>query len=202
MLSLYDYQLAMLNPMCDSAPVQAAELLRTLGVTRAETADAAQRYRSAPRRAFDDYLAAWGAPESLTVAAFNRNMDMRTARWNLSFWPDLHIELSSPHERSVFRHFVRRPHLPPMVPRSLDDLTPWSCTAAEFSAGGLGPIDHVDGFGGIGDVSAFAVSDPHSHEIRTYWAYFDWSLLQGVEPAPDTYVWDPCCDGSTGQPRT
>ncbi|WP_218719826.1 hypothetical protein [Nocardia sp. MH4] len=44
----------MLNGMCDSAPIEAAELLGTLGVTRAETAPAERRLRRAPLRRLDD----------------------------------------------------------------------------------------------------------------------------------------------------
>lgn len=87
------------------------------------------------------------------------------------------------------RQLVRRPaHRSPRLD-SPADLTPWSCTHSELAASPLGPIVHVDGFGGIGDVVAFVGVDPKSRQDQIYWAHFDWSLLQFVDRAPETYVW-------------
>lgn len=191
MLTLYEYQLAMLDAMCESAPAEADALLRSLGIARTEPTIAMQLFRSEPRRTFDDYLAAWRTPDSMVVEPPARNLEMRTARWDLTFWPDLQLELSSPRESMLFRQFVRRPQIPRPRLASPADLTPWSCTYSELVDSSLAPIDHVDGMGGIGDVAAFAAIDPDSGQNRVYWAYFDWSLLQSVEPAPDRYVWEP-----------
>ncbi|MEV6071575.1 hypothetical protein AB0L82_33960 [Nocardia sp. NPDC052001] len=114
---------------------------------------------------------------------------MRYARWNLSFWPGLQIELTEVRRANLFREFVRRPDAPQPSLRSLSDLTPWSCTLRELDDSEFGPLDHLDGVGAIGDLSAFLVIDPDSGRERAYWANFDWSLLQYVEPAPTHYVW-------------
>ncbi|MGW6424596.1 hypothetical protein ACWF82_18140 [Nocardia sp. NPDC055053] len=191
MLTLYEYQLAMLDAMCESAPVEADALLRSLGVTRSAATSAMLRFRSEPQRSLDEYLAAWRTPDSMSVEPLRRDLEMRTVRWDLTFWPDLQLELSSPRQSILFRRFVRHPELPRPRLDSPGDLAPWSCTYDELVGSNLAPIDHVDGMGGTGDVAAFAAMDPDSGQNRVYWAYFDWSLLQSVEPAPDRYVWAP-----------
>ncbi|MFD6218816.1 hypothetical protein, partial [Nocardia salmonicida] len=120
---------------------------------------------------------------------------MRYARWDLTFWSGLQIELTHVWPTEViFRQFVRRSEVPLPRLESLSDLTPWSCTVGELNRSVFSPLDNVDGFGAVGDVLAFTASDPDSGFDRTYWAYFDWSLLQSVEPAPEGYVPKPCCE--------
>ncbi|MEV6217742.1 hypothetical protein [Nocardia sp. NPDC051833] len=198
MLSLYDYQLAMLHVMRDSAPIEAAALLHSLGATRVETALAEQRLRRAPRQRFDDYLAAWGAPDSAAVEILGVGTEWRKARWDLSFWPGLRIELTSPVEWFVGRRLVRHGDCPPPVLETVADLRPWSCTYDEFVDSGRWHVHYFDGMRSTRDIDAFVATDPESGRTCTYWARFDWSLLQSVELAPTEYVWKSCrdCDGS------
>lgn len=90
---------------------------------------------------------------------------------------------------ALFRNLLRLPTSPPPSPTSVADLTPWSCTWAEFHQAPLGPTEHVDGFGDIGTVASLKATDPETGRDRIYWAHFDWCILQSVEPAPDAYVW-------------
>ncbi|MEV6560209.1 hypothetical protein AB0M22_31135 [Nocardia sp. NPDC051756] len=180
-ITLYEYQLAMLHPMCDSAPASAEALLRTLGVTRADTAAAEQRRQAHRITSIAEFITGWGAPDSTNID-YHGGREFRYARWDLSFWPGLQVELTEiPHARILFRRFVRHPQHPRPRLESLSDLTPWSCTHSELSDSGFAPLDHVDGIGAIGDVSAFSAIDPATGQRGDYWAYFDWSLLQGVE---------------------
>lgn len=90
-----------------------------------------------------------------------------------------------PHAKRVFRQFIRSPRASALRLESLADLTHWSCTFGELARSSFGPLENVDGLRAIGDVSAFTTTDPDSGRDRTYWGFFDWSLLQSVDPAPD-----------------
>lgn len=191
--TLYDYQLAMLHAMCESAPTQAADLLDRIGATRADTAIAEKRWHFSDAtnnfRSIADYVTAWGAPNSERTEGPGEHA-VRYARWDLPFWPGLQIEwMEIPRHPSLFRNLLRHPDCPRPRFESVADLRPWSCTWSEFNDGTLGPTELVDGFGGIGDVGAFKGIDPDSGRSCVYWAHFDWSLLQQVELAPDTFVW-------------
>ncbi|MVU80902.1 hypothetical protein GPX89_27090 [Nocardia sp. ET3-3] len=192
--TLYDYQLAMLHPMCTSAPAQAAELLDRIGATRSDTAISENRwfYGHAINRfcSIAEYVTAWGAPDSSRVVR-NGDHETRYAGWDLPFWPGLQLEFMefSNHLRP-FKSLVRR-HDAPQVRASVADLTPWSCTVGEFHDGTLGPTTAVDGFGGVGYLAAVRELDPDSGADRIYWAHFDHGLLQYVEPAPEAYIWEP-----------
>ncbi|MEV0027954.1 hypothetical protein [Nocardia sp. NPDC050793] len=147
-------------------------------------ADATNNFRS-----IAEYVTAWGAPASERIERHG-DREVRYAGWDLPFWPGLQIEwMEIPHHPSLFRQLLRHPDCPRPRLESIADLTPWSCTWNEFRDGTMGPTDFVDGFGGIGDVVALRAIDPDSGRNRVYWAHFDWSLLQHVEPAPDTYIW-------------
>ncbi|WP_431956705.1 hypothetical protein [Nocardia lijiangensis] len=191
--TLYDYQLGMLHAMCKSAPAQAVDLLDRIGATRADAAIAEKRWWFSDAtndfRSIAEYVSAWGAPASERTE-HHGDREVRFAGWDLPFWPGLQIEWMEipPHPRP-FRQLLRHPDCPPPRLESVADLTPWSCTWNEFHGLPLGPIDFVDGFGGVGDVAAFRTIDPACGCNRVYWAHFDWGLLQHVEPAPDTYVW-------------
>lgn len=191
--TLYDFQLSMLHAMCESAPACAADLLDRVGATRADAAAAEKRWWFADAtndfRSIAMYTAVWGAPDSERIE-HNAECAVRYAVWDLAFWPGLRIEwMEIPHHDRLFRQLLRHPDCPRPPRGSVADLTPWSMTHNELHDGSWGPIDCVDGFGGIGDVAAFRAIDPDSARTRVYWAHFDWSLLQYVEPAPDTYVW-------------
>ncbi|MGW4352156.1 hypothetical protein ACWELJ_08685 [Nocardia sp. NPDC004582] len=193
--TLYDYQLAMLHPMCTSAPARAADLLDRIGATRIDTAISEKRwfYGHATNNfcSIAEYVAAWGTPDSSRVER-NGDRETRYAGWDLPFWPGLQLELMelSAHVRP-FKNLVRS-HGSPRPPRAVvADLTPWSCTVGEFHDGTLGPTDVVDGFGSVGYLAAFQGLDPASGADRIFWAHFDHGLLQYIEPAPETYVWEP-----------
>ena len=191
--TLYDYQLAMLDAMCESAPTKAADLLDRIGATRIDTAHAAKRWWFIdPANKFTsiaEYVTAWGAPASERIEDSGDHA-VRYAAWDLPFWPGLRIEwMEQPNHSRPFRQLLRHPDCPRPRLESVASLTPWACTHNELRDGSFGPTDYVEGFGAVGDVTAFKATDPHSGREHIYWANFDWGLLQYVEPAPDTYVW-------------
>ncbi len=194
MISLRDYQLAMLSPMCDRAPAQAQALLESVGADRSDTVAAEQRRRTMqPYITVDECAAVWGSPASDEL---DEDGTLRYTRWDLSFWPDLQVEfaeLTSNYRRVVSRQFVRRPGSSAPQLNTLADLTPWSCTQGELEAGRFGPLIYVTGFGAVGDLDAFTVVDPETGRERYYWADFDWTLLQSVEPAPHDWRPEPGC---------
>lgn len=190
--TLHDYQLSMLHAMCESAPVQSAALLERLGATRIDTAIAEKRWWWADAinnfTSIDEYVRAWGAPTSERIARHG-DREIGYARWDLSFWPGLQIEFMDLYRgHGVFRNLLRSPELPRPQIDSVADLTPWSCTSQELQDCSLGPVDHVDGFGSIGDVIAFTAIDPETGCRQTYFARLDWGLLQSVKPAPGWYL--------------
>ncbi|UGT44842.1 hypothetical protein LTV02_16220 [Nocardia yamanashiensis] len=190
--TLYDYQLAMLHPMHKSAPAQAAALLDRIGATRIDTAISEKRwfYGEAVNnfKSIDEYVTAWGAPTSERIEQVESGHKVRYAAWNLTFWPELQVEFMEIRRgHHIFKNLLRRPELPRPPIESVADLTPWSCTYSELQESSLAPIDHVDGFGAVGDVVAFAATDPDTGRQQHYFAYIDWALLQSVEPAPGWY---------------
>ncbi|MFE3226080.1 hypothetical protein [Nocardia sp. NPDC059228] len=190
--TLHDYQLAMLHPMCRSAPDQAADLLDRIGATRIDSAIAQKRWFHGEAinnfRSIDEYVTAWGAPTSNRTERHN-GREIRYARWDLSFWSGLQVEFMELHRGyNMFRRLLRRPELPQPRIDSVADLTPWSCTSDELRDSSVGPVDYVDGFGAVGDVVAFTATDPDAGCRQRYFAYIDWGLLQSVEPAPAWYV--------------
>ncbi|MFB8003557.1 hypothetical protein [Nocardia sp. NPDC056000] len=179
--------------MCKSAPARAEELLVRIGATR-EQAEAAEKrwwFAEATNKfsTIDEYISAWGAPASDRVER-RHGREVRYAAWDLPFWPGLRLEwMQLPNQPHMLRTLYRAPGFSPPPLASVADLTPWSCTWDEFHDGRLGPTDVFDGFGGPGTVACFRGVDSGSGHERTWFAIFDWGLLQRVEPAPDTYVW-------------
>ncbi len=185
--TLHDYQLGMLHVMCQTAPVQSADLLNRIGATYADTAAAEERWWWAEAtnhfESLAEYVTAWGAPVSEGPHPHGAHI-ARYARWDLSFWPGLQIELMEvPRNPGViFRRLLRKPGVPPPRPDSVADLTPWSCTQEEFEDCDLGPFRHFDGFGDHRVIMGFEALDAESGRNRSYTAWFEWGLLQSVQP--------------------
>ncbi|MFB7718504.1 hypothetical protein [Nocardia sp. NPDC056100] len=187
MSTLYDYQLAMLHTMVTAAPAPVAELLDRIGATHADAAAAGEWWRS-PEISSDfgtlaGYVTAWGAPDSEESHPDGAHL-AHYARWDLSFWPGLQIELSEFPQgpRHVFRRLIRKHGIPQPRLESVADLTPWSCTQEEFEASDLGPFDDFDGFGDIRVILDFDAVDAESGHKRRYSARFERGLLQSVKP--------------------
>ncbi|MCU1644712.1 MAG: hypothetical protein JWN03_4987 [Nocardia sp.] len=184
--TLHDFQLSMLHPMCRSAPAQAAELLDRIGATRADTAIAEARwwFGNATNNftTITEYVSAWGAPDSENIEGDGAR-ETRSARWDLPFWPGMQFEFTAiGRYPRLFHRLLRQPGVPVPQLDSIDNLTPWSCTQAEFLNSGLGPFDQDIDLGSIGNRIDFEAVDPESGRRRPYRALFDWGLLQSVEP--------------------
>ncbi|MGV9834727.1 hypothetical protein ACWDUL_11095 [Nocardia niigatensis] len=184
--TLYEFQLSMLRPMCRSAPAQAGELLDRIGATHADTAIAEARWWFGDATnnftTIAEHITVWGAPDSGHVERCG-DMEVRSARWDLPFWPDLQFEFRAMgRHRRLFHRLLRRSGVPGPRLDSVGTLTPWSCTQEEFLDSGLGPFEQDINLGLIGNVIDFEAVDPESGRRRPYRAYFDWGLLQSVEP--------------------
>ncbi|WP_458688867.1 hypothetical protein [Nocardia tengchongensis] len=183
--TLHDFQLSMLHPMCKSAPTQAAGLLDRIGATSADTEVAQARWWFGDATnnftTIAEYVTAWGAPNSEGNEHYGER-EIRSAQWDLPFWPGMQFEFRAMGPRHLFHRMVRKPGVP--VPRldSIEDLIPWSCTKDEFLGSGLGPFDEDIDLGTIGNRIDFEAVDPESGRRRPYRARFDWCLLQSVEP--------------------
>ncbi|WP_157573954.1 hypothetical protein [Nocardia jejuensis] len=171
--------------MCRSAPSQAEELLERVGATRADTATAEARwwYGDATNNftTLAEYVAAWGAADSEHIE-IHGNREIRSARWDLSFWPGMQFEFRAVGPCHLLHRLLRSPDLRAPQWDSIADLTPWSCTEEEFLDSGLGPFAEDIDLGSSGHRIEFDAVDPGSGRRRPYCALFDWGLLQSVEP--------------------
>ncbi|WP_067824721.1 hypothetical protein [Nocardia inohanensis] len=184
--TLHDYQLSMLHVMCRTAPAHAADLLDRIGATQADTEIADKRWWWADAvnnfESLAEYETAWGTPESKNPHPEGSHI-ARFARWDLSFWPGLQIELMEIPRKPgpVFRRLIRRSGLRLPCLETVADLTPWACTQEEFENTELGPFHHFDGFGDHHVLIDFDATDPESGRRRSCTAHFEWGLLQSVK---------------------
>ncbi|MFI6041019.1 hypothetical protein ACIA8C_05255 [Nocardia sp. NPDC051321] len=82
-MTLHDYQLATLHPMCDSAPTRAAELLHAVGATRSDAAEAEHRWLAwlENDQTVNDYEAlGWGTADYNEIHN-QHGHEIRYARW-------------------------------------------------------------------------------------------------------------------------
>ncbi|MFE3985809.1 hypothetical protein ACFXPR_15105 [Nocardia tengchongensis] len=183
--TLHDFQLSMLHPMCKSAPMQAAGLLDRIGATSADTAVAQARWWFGEATnnftTIAEYVTAWGAPDSESIERYGER-EIRSARWDLPFWPGMQFEFRAMGPHHLFHRMLRKPGVPVPQLDSIEDLTPWSCTKEEFLGSSLGPFDEDIDLGSIGNRIDFEAADPESGRRRPYQARFAWCLLQSVEP--------------------
>lgn len=124
--TLYDFQLSMLRPMCRSAPAQAGELLDRIGATHADTAIAEARWWFGDATnnftTIAEHITVWGAPDSEHVERCG-DMEVRSARWDLPFWPDLQFEFRAMgRHRRLFHRLLRRSGVPVRFGRDLDSV--------------------------------------------------------------------------------
>lgn len=187
--TLYDFQLSMLHSMCRSAPAQAAELLERVVATHADTAIAETRWWFGDATnnftTLAEYATDWGTPDSEHIELYGES-EVRSARWDLPFWPGMQFEFRAVGPRHILHRLLRKPGVPVPQLDSVTDLTPWSCTQEEFLNSGLGPfVEDID-LGSTGHRYEFEAADPESGHRRSYRALFDWGLLQSVEPVLGT----------------
>ncbi|MFH8340698.1 hypothetical protein [Streptomyces sp. AM6-12] len=176
-----DFQLVLLRRMADHNPGLVDEARRTLGVSVAQMREANKRWQAmvrSPRArgAAARYRSVLGEPESAEPRRLG-DVDCESRRWALPLWPDLRFEVLVGPDGAVWNEWlVRAPGATPPGLRTLEDLTPWSCTVDEL-ARAFPPARPLEGTAPTRWGLAFTAPDREGvpHEMV---AEFTWGLLQ------------------------
>ncbi|MEU6475383.1 hypothetical protein ABZ858_00570 [Streptomyces sp. NPDC047017] len=176
-----DFQLVLLRRMADHRPELVERARHELGVSVAEMREANKRWQAMARSprsrsAGARYRSVLGAPES-TAARRIGDLDCEARQWRLPLWPELRFEvLAGPDGRVWNEWLVRAPGATGPELRTLDDLTPWSCTVEE-AARAFPPARPLEGTAPTRWGLAFTAPDTDGvrHEVV---AEFTWGLLQ------------------------
>ncbi|MEU3291216.1 hypothetical protein ABZ722_02485 [Streptomyces longwoodensis] len=175
------FQLVLLRRMADHNPDLVEDARRGLGVTLAEMREANKRWQAMlrsprPRPAASRYRSVLGTPES-TRARRVGDLDCEAWQWPLPLWPDLRFEVLVGDRGAVWTEWlVRAPGAPAPALRTLDDLTPWSCTIDE-AARAFAPARPLQGTAPTRWGLAFTAPDGGGVP-RAVTAEFTWGLLQ------------------------
>ncbi|MEU7472907.1 hypothetical protein AB0A94_31035 [Streptomyces sp. NPDC044984] len=188
-----DFQLVLLRRMADHNPGPVEDARRALGVSPAELREANRRWqamarspRSRPalslphcpeRRGGTPIRSVLGEPESRTPRRVG-DLECEAWRWPVPLWPDLRFEVLTPAAGGAVWNewLVRAPDAEPPVLRTVEDLTPWSCTVDE-AARAFAPARPLEGTAPTRWGLAFTAPDATGvrHEVV---AEFTWGLLQ------------------------
>ncbi|MFF3931437.1 hypothetical protein [Streptomyces hirsutus] len=176
-----DLQLVLLRRMADHQPGLVEDARHELGVSLAGMREANKRWQAAvrsprSRSARSRYLSVLGEPESRARRRIG-DLDCEAWRWRLPLWPDLRFEILTAPDGTVWNEWlVRAPDAAPPVLRTVEDLTPWSCTVDE-AARAFAPARPIEGTAPTRWGLAFVAPDARGgrHEVV---AEFTWGLLQ------------------------
>ncbi|WP_375138084.1 hypothetical protein [Streptomyces sp. Act143] len=179
-----DFQLVLLRRMADHNPDLVEDARRDLGVSPAEMREANRRWQTMlhsprARSAASRYRSVLGTPGTVLTRTVG-DMVCEAWLWPLPLWPDLRFEvLLAPTGTAVWNEWlVRAPGAPGPALRTLDDLTPWSCTVDE-AARAFAPARPLEGTAPTRWGLAFTVPDAAGVR-RECAAEFTWGLLQRV----------------------
>ncbi|MFE1247317.1 hypothetical protein [Streptomyces sp. NPDC058735] len=178
-----DFQLVLLRRMADHNPGPVEDARRALGVSIADMREANRRWqamvRSPRSRApLSRYRAVLGQPESRTPRRIG-DLDCEAWLWPVPLWPGLRFEVLTAPNGAVWNEWlVRAPGTAGPELRTLDDLTPWSCTVDEASRG-FAPARPLEGTAPTRWGLAFTAPDARGVR-REVVAEFTWGLLQRV----------------------
>jgi hypothetical protein len=176
-----DFQLVVLRRMADHNPGLVENARHELGASIADMREANKRWQAMvrsprSRSALSRYRSILGAPESRTPRRIG-DLDCEAWHWPLPLWPDLRFEvLTAPNGQVWNEWLVRAPEAEGPTLRTLDDLTPWSCTVDE-AARAFAPARPLQGSAPTRWGLAFTAPDGRGvrHEVV---AEFTWGLLQ------------------------
>ncbi|GAB3167242.1 hypothetical protein GCM10027162_02930 [Streptomyces incanus] len=144
-----DFQLVLLRRMADHQPGLVEDARRELGASLAEMREANKRWQAMvrsprSRSARFRYRSVLGEPESRARRRIG-DLDCEASRWRLPLWPDLRFEILTAPGGTVWNEWlVRAPDAAPPVLRTVEDLTPWSCTVDE-AARAFAPARPLEG---------------------------------------------------------
>ncbi|GAB2751089.1 hypothetical protein GCM10027072_55250 [Streptomyces bullii] len=176
-----DFQLVLLRRMADHNPALVEDARRELGASITEMREANRRWQAMvrsprTRSAASRYRSVLGEPESITPRRVG-DLDCEARRWRLPLWPDLRFEIVVGPDNAVWNEWlVRAPEADGPDLRSLDDLTPWSCTIDE-AARVFSPARPLQGSAPTRWGLAFTAPDRRGVP-RAVVAEFTWGLLQ------------------------
>ncbi len=176
-----DFQLVLLRRMADFQPHLVEDALRTLGVGRDRMRDANRHWQAMAhaRRGpgpLTRYRSALGRPESTTRRRVG-DLVVEAHSWALPLWRDLCFEVMTAPDGTVWNEeLVRAPGGRAAVPRTVEDVTPWSCTIAEV-ARAFPPVRPMEGSAPSRSRLAFeapTAAGGTGHVV----AEFTWGLVQ------------------------
>nr|WSY55181.1 hypothetical protein OG999_37020 [Streptomyces sp. NBC_00886] len=183
-----DFQLVLLRRMADHNPDLVEDARHELGVSIADMRGANKRWQAmlhSPRgrAAASRYRSVLGTPES-TVNRTIGDLVCEAWQWPVPLWPDLRFEVLVAANGVVWNEWlVRAPHTQEPALRTLDDLTPWSCTVDE-AARAFAPARPLEGTAPTlphfaGGPPGLAFTAPDGQGVRRQCvAEFTWGLLQ------------------------
>ncbi|MFD0384028.1 hypothetical protein ACFQ2B_22220 [Streptomyces stramineus] len=167
--------------MADHRPELVEDALRELGVDRATMREANRRWQAmlhSPRRggAGTRYRSVLGPPETTGRRRIG-DLAFEAMTWRLPLWPDLRFEVLAAPGGAVWNEWlVRAPGAPGPDLRTVEDLTPWSCTVDEV-ARAFAPARPMEGTAPTRWRLSFTAPDSGGKRSG-YVAEFTWGLLQ------------------------
>ncbi|MFJ8542057.1 hypothetical protein ACIRFH_08585 [Streptomyces sp. NPDC093586] len=176
-----DLQLVLLRRMADHNPDLVEDARRALGASAADLREANRRWQAMlrsprARSAASRYHSVLGEPESAAPRRIG-DLECEARQWPLPLWPDLRFEVLVADKGAVWNEWlVRAPGAGSPRLRTLDDLTPWSCTVDE-AARAFAPARPLQGSAPTRWGLVFTAPDAEGrrHEVV---AEFTWGLLQ------------------------
>lgn len=176
-----DFQLVLLRRMADHNPELVETARADLGSSVAEMREANRRWQAmlharGGRSAVSRYRSVLGAPEQRLTRRIG-DLSCEALLWPVPLWPDLRFEVLLAPTGAVWNEWlIRTPGAPGPALRTLDDLTPWSCTVDEASRA-FPPARPLEGSAPTRWGLAFTAPDAAGtpREVR---AEFTWGLLQ------------------------
>ncbi len=176
-----DFALVLLRRMADHNPGPVEDARRELGASLAEMREANKRWQAMlrsprSRSAAARYRSVLGEPRSTAPRRIG-DLECEARQWALPLWPGLRFEVLVADRGVVWNEWlVRAPGAEAPELRTLDDLTPWSCTVDE-AARAFAPARPLQGSAPTRWGLAFTAPDRDGvrHEVV---AEFTWGLLQ------------------------
>ncbi|MFF0083199.1 hypothetical protein ACFYR1_26300 [Streptomyces canus] len=179
-----DFQLVLLRRMADHNPGLVEDARHALGVSIADMREANKRWQAMvrsprARTPASRYRSVLGAPETVLTRKVG-DLECEARLWPVPLWPDLRFEaLLAPNGSTVWNEWlVRAPDAEGPDLRTLDDLTPWSCTVDE-AARAFPPARPLEGTAPTRWGLTFPAPDEKGVR-REVVAEFTWGLLQRV----------------------
>ncbi|WP_435805576.1 hypothetical protein [Streptomyces canus] len=177
-----DFQLVLLRRMADHNPGLVEDARHALGVSIADMREANKRWQAMvrsprARTPASRYRSVLGAPETVLTRKVG-DLECEAWLWPVPLWPDLRFEaLLAPNGSTVWNEWlIRAPDAEGPDLRTLDDLTPWSCTVDE-AARAFPPARPLEGTAPTRWGLTFTAPDEKGVR-REVVAEFTWGLLQ------------------------